>query len=212
LDGKEDNDALYEMVEFDGEEDNDALYEMMVDEDDKINNDALYEMADEEDKIKEPDTSMMFSSWEELHSNYKKYAKRAGFAVVKRGIKKEGGCVNYRILACSRQGKPRKGRSDGIKAVPKVIKTECKARICAMLSADGIWFLSKVVLEHNHDLSPSKARFFRCHKNIDSSAKKRLVLNDRSGIRTNKNFKSLVVEMGGYENLPFGEKRLSKCY
>jgi hypothetical protein len=101
LDGKEDNDALYEMVEFDGEEDNDALYEM-VDKDDKINNDALYEMADEEDKIKEPDTSMMFSSWEELHSYYKKYAKRAGFAVVKRGIKKEGGCVNYRILACSR--------------------------------------------------------------------------------------------------------------
>jgi hypothetical protein len=105
---------------LDGKEDNDTLYEI-VDEDDNENNDALYEMADEENKIKELDKSMMFSSWEELHSYYKKYVKRASFAVVKRGIKKEGGCVNYRILACSHQGKPRKGRSDCIKAIPKVI-------------------------------------------------------------------------------------------
>jgi hypothetical protein len=40
--------------------------------DGKKDNDALYEMVDEEDKIKELDTSMMFSSWEELHSYYKK--------------------------------------------------------------------------------------------------------------------------------------------
>jgi hypothetical protein len=40
-----------------------------------------------------------------------------------------------------------------------------------MLFVDGIWFLSKVVLKRNHDLSQSNTRFFRCHKNIDSFVK-----------------------------------------
>jgi hypothetical protein len=62
---------------------------------------------------------------------------------------------------------------------------------------DGTWFLSKVVLEHNHQLSPGKARFFRSNKIINDAAKRRLELNDRAGIRTSKNFNSLVVEMGG---------------
>jgi hypothetical protein len=33
-------------------------------------------------------------------------------------------------------------------------------------------------------------------------------MNDIAGIRVNKNFNSLVIEMGGggFENLPFGEK------
>jgi hypothetical protein len=38
--------------------------------DGKEDNGALYEMVDEDDKVKEPDESMMFSSWEELHSYY----------------------------------------------------------------------------------------------------------------------------------------------
>lgn len=32
------------------------------------------------------------------------------------------------------------------------------------------------------------------------------MLNDKAGIRPRNNFKSLLVEMGGYENLQFGEK------
>ncbi|OAY68896.1 Protein FAR-RED IMPAIRED RESPONSE 1 [Ananas comosus] len=40
----------------------------------------------------------------------------------------------------------------------------------------------------------------------DPSIKRRLDLNDRAGIRLNKNFNSIAVEAGGYENLIFGEK------
>jgi len=69
-----------------------------------------------------------------------------------------------------------------------------------------MWFLSKVVLEHNHQLSPGKARFFRCNKIINDSAKRRLELNDRAGICTSKNFNSLVVKNGGFESLSFGDK------
>jgi hypothetical protein len=66
--------------------------------------------------------------------------------------------------------------------------------------------LSKVELTHNHSLSPGKARFFRSNKKISDTAKRRLELNDRAGIRLCKNFNSLVVESGGFENLSFGER------
>jgi hypothetical protein len=63
-----------------------------------------------------------------------------GFAVVKIGVKKKGGCVNYIILACICQGKPRKEKSDVMKPVLKIIRTKCKTRICVMLFVDGTWF------------------------------------------------------------------------
>jgi hypothetical protein len=66
--------------------------------------------------------------------------------------------------------------------------------------------VTSISTNHNHALSPAKARFHRCHKNLDSYAKKKLLLNDNSGIRMNKNFNSLVIEAGNYENLAFGEK------
>jgi hypothetical protein len=71
---------------------------------------------------------------------------------------------------------------------------------------DGTRFLSKVVLEHNYQLSPRKARFFRSNKIINDAVKRRLKLNDRVEIRTNKNFNSLVVEMGGFESVSFEER------
>jgi hypothetical protein len=62
------------------------------------------------------------------------------------------------------------------------------------------------VLKHNHQLSPGKARLFRCNKIINDDAKRRLELNDRARIRLTKNFNSLVVENGGFESLSFGER------
>ncbi|GLT54152.1 hypothetical protein SLA2020_273750 [Shorea laevis] len=160
-----------------------------------------------DEKVEEPKESMTFGSLDDVCSYYRKYAKQDGFGVVKRGIKKRGDEVYYIILTCSRQGKCRSRTDDtNTKGVPTTIKTDCKARICARLCVDGTWYLTKVVIEHNHGLSPGKARLFRCHKHIDDSVKKRLVMNDKAGIRTNKNFYSLVVESGGYENLPFGER------
>jgi hypothetical protein len=66
---------------------------------------------------------------------------------------------------------------------------------------DGTWFLRKVILEHNHQLSPDKARFFRCNKIINDAAKRRLELNYRARILLSKNFNSLVVENWGFESL-----------
>jgi len=78
--------------------------------------------------------------------------------------------------------------------------------ICALACVDGMRFLSKVVLEHNYQLSPRKSRYFRSNKIIYDAVKRRLKLNDRVEIRTNKNFNSLVVEMGGFESVSFEER------
>jgi len=93
-----------------------------------------------------------------------------------------------------------------LKPTPTTNRTRFRARICASIYDDGMWFLSKVVLEHNHQRSPGKARFFRCNKIINDSAKRRLELNDRAGICTRKDFNSLVVKNGGFESLSFGDK------
>ncbi|XP_062147823.1 protein FAR-RED IMPAIRED RESPONSE 1-like [Alnus glutinosa] len=59
---------------------------------------------------------------------------------------------------------------------------------------------------HNHDLSPGKARYFRCNKKLDPAMKRKLDIDDRAGIRTKKIYNALAVEAGGYENLTFGER------
>ncbi|XP_062166115.1 protein FAR1-RELATED SEQUENCE 4-like [Alnus glutinosa] len=69
-----------------------------------------------------------------------------------------------------------------------------------------MWYVTNVNLGHNHDLSPGKARYIRCHKKLDLATKRKLDIDDRAGIRTNKIYNSLAVEAGGYENLTFGEK------
>jgi len=74
------------------------------------------------------------------------------------------------------------------------------------VSLDGAITISRVFLDHNHDLSPTKARYFRCNKRVGIQMKRRLELNDQAGINVSINFRSLVVEADGYENLTFGEK------
>jgi len=113
--------------------------------DDKEDNEPQYKMIDLNDKVEKPKELMMFDSLEEVEEYYRKYGQQVGFGVVKRtGKKGKDGSRRYITLACIRQGKPNKGKDDCTKAVPKIIRTQCKARICATLSADGKWFSSQV--------------------------------------------------------------------
>lgn len=51
-----------------------------------------------------------------------------------------------------------------------------------------------------------KVRHLKYFKKVDVCVVKRLEVNDGAGIRMSKNFKSLVVEVREYENMPFEEK------
>nr|BBF89878.1 transposon protein-like [Oryza sativa f. spontanea] len=128
-----------------------------------------------------------------------------GFGVIKRGSKKtEDGKVRYFTLACSRQGKAQYTSTNKFKPNPST-RQQCPAKVNFYLH-DEKFCISTLTLDHNHVVSPSKARHLRCHKKLDLQAKRRLELNDQARIRINKNFSSLVMQAGGYENLQFGEK------
>ncbi|XP_035546621.1 protein FAR-RED IMPAIRED RESPONSE 1-like [Juglans regia] len=160
------------------------------------------------DEIEVPKSGMEFNSFEELLSYYKEYGKKCGFGVMtKRSKKADDGTIRYVTLACACGGKAR-NKSLNL-AKPRLTgKTECKAKINALKVERNVR-LTTVHNIHNHGLSPQKSRFFRCNREVSETVKRVLDTNDLAGIRMNKNFGSLVVGAGGFDNLPFFRKRLS---
>ncbi|XP_039130925.1 protein FAR1-RELATED SEQUENCE 5-like [Dioscorea cayenensis subsp. rotundata] len=153
-----------------------------------------------------PKAGMVFNSEEEVYSLYVEYARQEGFGIAKKSTKVgDDGKLKYYALSCVRGGK----RISTAKSVfnPRLsTKTNCEAKINIIVGNNGCFTISSVNLEHNHALSPHKARFQRCNKKMDAYVRKRLDLNDQAGIGLSKNFHSLAVESGGYENLTYTEK------
>jgi hypothetical protein len=97
---------------------------------------------------------------------------QVGFAVLKRVTKKSlDGTPFYMVMTYMRDGKVRNSKA-GIKIKLPTNRTKCNARICANLWDNGMCYLSKVVLEHNHPVSQKKVKFHRCYKNMNIVAKK----------------------------------------
>ncbi|GLT38096.1 hypothetical protein SLA2020_123630 [Shorea laevis] len=63
-----------------------------------------------------------------------------------------------------------------------------------------------VMLDHSHQLSPSKGRHFRCNRGISLRVRRTLEMNDNAGIRVCNNYTSIVQEVGGIENMRFNER------
>ncbi|XP_042980174.1 protein FAR1-RELATED SEQUENCE 5-like [Carya illinoinensis] len=183
----------------------DDEYDEVLVDDGPDNYDGIEEPK-EDDGVEEPIVGMTFSSEEEVWSYYMRYAKQKGFGVRRRNSRQsEDGQVRWFTLVCARQGIAKSHVSNIIK--PRQTKrVGCKARINAVLNEDDGYTLSNVILDHTHYCSLGKARRFRCFKKVDTRVAKRLEINDEAGIRTSKTFQSVIVEAGGYENVPFGQK------
>jgi hypothetical protein len=159
-------------------------------------------LIDGVENVDEPKQGMVFNSLDELALHYRKYGKQQGFGVVQKNKRKNtSGHTCYITLSCARQGTRKASSSKPVQTT----RTGCKACLNARL-VDTKWYVTNVSAKHNHDLSPGKARYFRCNKNLDSTAKRKLLINDRAGISMSKSYNSLAVEAGGYEHLEFGEK------
>jgi hypothetical protein len=152
-----------------------------------------------------PSAGMTFSSEDEATDYYMNYARCTGFGFKKISSKNGDDGKKYFTLGCSRARKYVSNSKNLLKPNP-ITKLQCKARMNACISLDGRVTISSVILEHNHDLSPTKARYFRCNKNLGPYMKRRLELNDQAEINVSRNFRSLVVEADSYENLTFGER------
>lgn len=157
------------------------------------------------DGVKEPKAGMIFDSIDDVVEFYRKYAKEKGFGMSIRTSKKIGGEVRYVTVACSHSGKPRT-RGMKVNQLHPQTKTDCKAKITTVILADGKWKLSSFVLDHNHVVSPGKARFHRCHRVLHANVKRKLLVHAKAGVRPNKSYTSLAVEQGGYDKLEYTEK------
>ena len=68
-----------------------------------------------------------------------------------------------------------------------------------------MWKVIDVKLDHNHETTPSSARFYQSHKNISTLTRRKIELNCDAGIQVNKTFQ-LLVEQVGHENLTYDEQ------
>ncbi|XP_042450660.1 protein FAR1-RELATED SEQUENCE 6-like [Zingiber officinale] len=159
------------------------------------------------EKVKLPEIGMIFSSEEEVRTFYNSYATNAGFGISKLGGRNgDDGKQKYFSIGCAKNRKKVSQAKNVLHPRPSS-KTNCKAKINVAVRNDGNFVITSVDLEHNHLLSPGKSRQFRCNKVLDSSTKRKLELNDQAGITLSKSFHSCVVEVGGYENLSFDERK-----
>ncbi|XP_071700129.1 protein FAR1-RELATED SEQUENCE 4-like [Rutidosis leptorrhynchoides] len=165
------------------------------------------ESVQHDESVEEPKLGMTFDTIEEVANFYADYGKKLGFGVFKRSSEKDpiDDTIKYATFACNRAQKSVSKSKNSLNPRPTT-KTDCGAKIRVVLGADKKYHVSKVYLEHNHSFSPSKGRFYRCYRKINRHVKRQLEIHQRAGVRMNKSFNTLVVENGGYENLPFTEK------
>ncbi|KAI3888005.1 hypothetical protein MKX03_010168, partial [Papaver bracteatum] len=69
-----------------------------------------------------------------------------------------------------------------------IIKCGCQAKLVIRLDYLAGYVISKIFLEHNHELKPENARFFRCNRYINSWVRNQVDLLDQSGVRLNKSY------------------------
>ncbi|KAK9163096.1 hypothetical protein Syun_003998 [Stephania yunnanensis] len=141
-----------------------------------------------------PTIGMSFGSVDELLETYRDHAKEKGFAVVIRSsAKDEDGQLKYVWLSCDR------GRNTYFEKHSK--RVNCPANVRAIRGGDNRWLVSKVVVEHNHELIPDLSFFMRGHRELNARMKRQLQANERANIRPSKSIGMLRIQEGGPKNL-----------
>ena len=197
------------LVELNEHNSDNKMKDTMDLENNELNEDNVENEKEEtrkvEDKVEDPCVGMLFGSIDDIMEYFTRYGNKKGFAVVKRTSRKgNDGEVESLTVACNHAGKQQIKASNSLKAQPQS-RTGCKAHFNMIRCLDG-WILKSMELDHNHGLSPSKTRFYKCNRVLKPHVKRQLELNAKAGIKMNKSFNSLVVEAEGHENLPFLEK------
>ncbi|CAK9157160.1 unnamed protein product [Ilex paraguariensis] len=137
----------------------------------------------------EPRDGMEFESKEDAFSFYKEYAKSVGFATIIKASRRSrisGKFIDAKFV-CTRYGSKRDSvmaetpepvsNADGIASIPvkrkrgrinrSWSKTDCKACMHVKRRQDGIWIIHSFKKEHNHEIFPDQAYYFRGHRNIE---------------------------------------------
>ncbi|KAG9444363.1 hypothetical protein H6P81_015703 [Aristolochia fimbriata] len=156
---------------------------------------------------KTPLVGMVFQTYEEVLSFYKEYAMTIGFGVFKRSsMLGDDGKYETFTIACVKEGKPRRKPEHPQRFKP-LTRENCPARIVARVQDDGTFKLTRVILKHSHEMSPSKSRCFKCTRILEPHAKKIIENNDKEDVQPRKSFIHLDKQKKGLQNLPCRSKK-----
>ncbi|KAK3188988.1 hypothetical protein Dsin_028549 [Dipteronia sinensis] len=171
----------------------------------------------------EPHEGMDFESKEEAFSFYKEYAKSVGFATIIKASRRSrisGKFIDAKFV-CTRYGNKREPstaetaeavtNSDSMTSIPikkkrgrinqSWSKTDCKASMhVKRRQEDGRWVIRSFIKEHNHEIFPDQAYYFRGHRNLDlgnSNVDALHAIRDR----TKRMFVAMSRKSGGYKKL-----------
>ncbi|KAH7838414.1 hypothetical protein Vadar_026046 [Vaccinium darrowii] len=137
----------------------------------------------------EPHEGMEFESKEDAFSFYKEYAKSIGFATITKSSRRSritGKFIDAKFV-CTRYGSKREPTTsetpepvttaDSSSNAPikkkrgrisqSWSKTDCKACMHVKRTQDGRWVIRSFTKEHNHEIFPDQAYYYRGHRNID---------------------------------------------
>lgn len=142
----------------------------------------------------EPRDEMEFDSNDAAYSFYKEYAKSVGFGTAKlssRRSRASGEFIDAKF-SCIRYGNKQQS-DDAINPRPSP-KIGCKASMHVKRRQNGKWYIYSFVKEHNHELLPDQAHFFRSHRNVDP-------LKNDVRIRRRKILAAVSKQFSGYQNV-----------
>ncbi|KAG5617010.1 hypothetical protein H5410_016834 [Solanum commersonii] len=80
-------------------------------------------------------------------------------------------------------------------------RVDCKYKVNCVVLPDGSCRVTTVTTEHNHELQPSLARLFGCHRKISKALKRNLEAHDIAGIRPAKSIRLLKLQAGGPDRM-----------
>ncbi|OMO62456.1 hypothetical protein COLO4_33067 [Corchorus olitorius] len=144
-------------------------------------------------------------SIEEAKHFYANFGKKKGFGIITRDSRKLNGTIDRFKLSCSREGSPRRS-TDKLFRLRPTQKVNCPAGMW-LSKVDIGYVVTKLVLEHSHDMVPTMMGCqFHCNKIISPSVKRRLQIIEQAGIPIAKNYNSVVVEAGGYDKMAFTQQ------
>ncbi|KAK9273063.1 hypothetical protein L1049_017870 [Liquidambar formosana] len=152
--------------------------------------------------ILEPRDDMEFESHEAAYLFYKEYAKSVGFGTAKLSSRRSRSSKEFidARFSCIRYGNKQQS-DDAINPRPSP-KIGCKASMhVKRRQADGKWYICGFVKEHNHELLPAQAHFFRSHRNVDP-------LKNDVRIRKRKILSAGSKQFSAYQNVEFLESHM----
>ncbi|KAL2924800.1 Protein FAR1-RELATED SEQUENCE 4 [Bienertia sinuspersici] len=142
----------------------------------------------------EPREGMEFQSHEAAYEFYKEYAKSVGFGTAKLSSRRSRASKEFidAKFSCIRYGNKQQS-DDAINPRPSP-KIGCKASLHVKRKQDGKWYVYNFVKEHNHELLPAQAHFFRSHRDFDP-------LKNDVRLRRRKLLASVSKQFGAYQNV-----------